>query len=94
MQVNNATVYKCRRGILEGSDNVLWLTRGKDGRWVACEARKDSTDPVRQGEKKFMTKNPIDDVSNTDDIEWMWYDTRGETWKDFDYTFRTTQVNE
>ena len=94
MEVNNATIYKCCRGTQEGSDNVLWLARGRDGRWVAREAHKDSTDPVRQGKNIFMTKNPIDDITNPDDIDWMWYDTRGETWKDFDYTFRTTQVEE
>ena len=95
-QLNDATVYKCRRGHQEGSDNVLWLARTKKGRWVAREAHKDSTDPLRQGKKIFMTHHPIDDNTNPGDIEWMWYDTRGDTdiWKDFEYTFRTTRVEE
>ena len=92
MQFNSATVYKCRRGILEGSDDVLWLACGKDGRWVAREAHNESTDPVRQGIKTFMTKNPIDDITNPDDIDWMWYDTLGTKWVAFDYTFKTMQV--
>ena len=94
MEVNSATVYKCRRGTQEGSDDVLWLARAKDGRWIAREAHKDSTDPVRQGRKIFKTQNPIDDITNPGDIDWMWYDTRNGTWEDFKYTFKTTQIEE
>ena len=94
MEVNSAPVYKCRRGTREGSEDVFWLAREKDGRWIAREAHTDSTDPVRQGRKIFMTQNPIDDITNPGDIDWMWYDTRTGTWKDFQYTFRTTHIQE
>ena len=91
-QVNNATVYKCRRGTQEGSDNVCWLARGKDGHWVAREAHKDSADPVRQGKKIFRTKLPIHNIASPDDVEWQWYDEKHDTWEDFTFPFRTTQV--
>ena len=95
MVVNSAPVYKCRRGTrLERSENVLWLAREKDGRWISREAHTDSTDPVRQGKKIFQTQNPIDDITNPGDIDWMWFDTRTGTWKDFQYTFRTTHIQE
>ena len=94
MQVNDATVYKCRRGTQERSDNVLWLARAKDGRWVAREAHKDSTEPVVQGKKIFMTANPIAHITTPDDVDWMWYDTRDATWKKFDFKFKTTCVEE
>ena len=76
MVVNSAPVYKCRRGTRERSENVLWLAREKDGRWISREAHTDSTDPVRQGRKIFQTQNPIDDITNLGDIDWMWFDTR------------------
>ena len=93
MFINRATVYRCRRGLNEGTNAVLWLARAKDGRWIAREADKTSTDPVRQGKKTFMTKNPIDDITNPGDIDWMWYDKDGK-WVAFDFTFKTTRVAE
>ena len=88
--VNGATIYKCRRGTQEGSELVLWLSKGKDGRWTAREAPKDSEDPVRKGTKIFKTRDPIDDITIPGDIDWMWYDD--ETWKDFQYTFHTKRI--
>ena len=97
MEVNGATVYKCRRGTQEGpaqQERVLWLSKGKDDRWQAREAPKDSTDPVRKGKKIFKTRDPIDDITIPGDIDWMWYDDRSETWKDFEYTFHTKRVHD
>ena len=73
---------------------MLWLARAKDGRWIAREAHTDSTEPVMQGKKIFQTQNPIDDITNPGDIDWMWFDTRTETWKNFQYTFRTTHIQD
>ena len=81
MEVNSAPVYKCRRGTREGSEDVFWLAREKDGRWIAREAHTDSTDPVRQGINFLQTMNPIDDITNPGDIDWMWFDTRTGTWE-------------
>ena len=92
MVVNNATIYKCRRGTQEGSDNVLWLALAKDGHWIAREAHKDSTNLVRRGKNIFMTRDPIGDITSPGDIDWMWYDEKHDTWEDFTFPFRTTQV--
>ena len=94
MVVNGASVYKCRRGQDGGSEHVLWLSRAKDGRWIAREAHTDSPEPVAHGKKIFMTQIPIVDITNPGDIDWMWFDTRTGTWKDFQYTFRTTHIQE
>ena len=92
MVVNGASVYKCRRGYDGGTEHVLFLSRAKDGRWIAREAHTDSTDPVRQGINFLQTMNPIDDITNPGDIDWMWYDTRKGTWEYFEYTFKTTHI--
>ena len=95
MEVNSVPVYKCRRGgTREGSEDVFWLAREKDGRWIAREYHMGSTNPVRQGINFLQTMNPIDDITNPGDIDWMWFDARTGTWKDFQYTFRTTHIQE
>ena len=83
MEVNSAPVYKCRRGTRERSEDVLWLAREKDGRWIAREAHTDSTDPVRQGKNFLQTMIPIDDITNPGHIDWMLFDTCKGTWKYF-----------
>ena len=98
MEVNSVPVYKCRRGgTREGSEDVFWLAQGEDGRWIAREYHMGmvyEADPVRQGINFLQTMNPIDDITNPGDIDWMWFDTRTGTWKDFQYTFRTTHIQE
>ena len=95
MEVNNAPVYKCRRGTREGSEDVFWLAREKDGRWIAREAHTDSTDPVRQGINFLQTMNPIDDITNPGDIDWMWYNAQKEEWMFYDATweYRGTTIH-
>ena len=94
MEVNSATVYKRRRGTQEGSDDVLWLARAKDGRWIAREAHTDSPEPVAHGKKIFMTQIPIVDITNPGSYEWMWYNAEKETWINFQYTFRTKHIED
>ena len=94
MEVNNAPVYKCRRGQDGGSEHVLWLSRAKDGRWIAREAHTDSPEPVAHGKKIFMTQNVITDITNPGDIDWMWYNEKKEPWINFQYTFRTKHIED
>ena len=76
MEVNGARLYVCSRGQQCGMQSArLWLARRKDGRWVAYEAHKDSKEPLREGKKMFKTKFAIDELTNPDDVEWLWHYT-------------------
>ena len=94
MVVNSAPVYKCRRGQDGGSEHVLWLSRAKDGRWIAREAHTDSPEPVAHGKKIFMTQFPIVDITNLGSNEWMWYNARKDEWINFEFSFRTTHIED
>ena len=85
-------VYKCRRGRNEGSPNVLWLSQGADGHWVAREAHRDSENPLRHGVKVFRTMHPMPDITVPGEVEWMWWNDKKQEWKDFKFTFWTKQI--
>ena len=94
MVVNSSPVYKCRRGQDGGSEHVLFLSRAKDGKWIAREAHKDSPEPVAYGKKIFMTQEDITDITNPGEVKWMWYKAETETWINFQYTFRTRHIED
>ena len=96
MEVNSVPVYKCRRGgTREGSEDVFWLAQEKDGRWIAREYHMGSTNPVRQGINFLQTMNPIDDITNPGNIDWMWYNAQKEEWMFYDATweYRYTTIH-
>ena len=99
MEVNSVPVYKCRRGgTREGSEDVFWLAQGEDGRWIAREYHMGmvyEADPVRQGINFLQTMNPIDDITNPGDIDWMWYNAQKEEWMFYDATweYRYTTIH-
>ena len=87
MTFNDAPVYKCRRGRKEDTEVVFWLARDTEGHWVAREAHKDNKNPAA-GSNVFKTQHPID-ITSPGEVEWMWYDEKYKTWKDFEHAFTT-----
>ena len=92
LKCRNKPVYKCRRGRNEGSPNVLWLSQGADGHWVAREAHKDNDNPLSDGVKVFRTMHATTDITIPGEVEWMWWDDSSDVWKDFKFTFWTKQL--
>ena len=94
LECRNKPVYKCRRGQNEGTPEVLWLSLGADGHWVAREAHKDCDNPLEDGVKVFRTMHPMPDITLPGEVEWMWWDARNEgQWKDFKFTFWTKKIH-
>ena len=89
MVVNSSPVYKCRRGQDAGTEHVLFLSRAKDGKWIAREAHKDSPEPVAYGKKIFMTQESIIDITKPGEVHWMWYKAETEAWINFNSAFYT-----
>jgi len=92
MKLHNAPVYKCRRGRQEGTQEVLFLMKAKDGHWVAREAHNLSEEPARDSTKVFRTTHPMEDITQEGNVEWMWWNEDIDRWAQFEYTFKTKKV--
>ena len=95
MEVNQAPVYMCCRG-LHGKKNmnkkariVLWLAKGEDGHWIARQAPKNSEEPLQHGPSLLKTKFPLDDITIQGDVAWQYFDIETKKWVDFTYPFKT-----
>ena len=75
-------MYKCIRSTTVDYEKRLFLYRTLSGHWIATEAFKDHTDPVNNGQPKFRTLHPIEDISRPVlEVVWQWFDTKDNTWK-------------
>ena len=94
MEANQSPVYVCSRGLQQEQSHkkdrkVLWLARGKKGRWYVRQAPENSKQPLKEGPSVLRTKLAFGNIAMEGEFEWQYYDSEENTWVDIPYPLQT-----
>ena len=93
MEVNQAPVYMCCRGLQEQKNKkvrtVLWLAKGRHGHWIARQAPENSPQPLAYGPSVLRTKHALADITIQGEYTWQYFNSETKEWVDVPYPLKT-----